>query len=217
MRALLRWVAGLVALVVLIVVGPTVWVKVRAYGHLYSERGVPQAPVALVLGAGVRPGGQPTPFLAARLDLAVRLYAQGRVRAILVSGDNRTHRYDEPTAMRDYLVAHGVPDDKVVRDFGGRDTYDSCVRAAEVFGVDRVIVVSQAYHVPRAVAVCRSVGLDADGVGDTTMQRRYPDTYDAGRAREWPANIKAAVDVLFRRDPAVGGPPDDALDTALSD
>ncbi len=213
----MRWVAGLVALVVLVVVGPTVWVKLRAHGHLYSERGVPQAPVALVLGAGVRPNGQPTPFLAARLDLAVRLYERGTVRAILVSGDNRTHRYDEPTAMRDYLVAHGVPDAKVVRDFGGRDTYDSCVRASMVFGADRVIVVSQAYHVPRAVAVCRSVGLDADGVGDTTMLQRYPDTYQAGRTREWPANIKAAFDVLLARDPAVGGPSDDALDTAVAD
>jgi vancomycin permeability regulator SanA len=83
--------------------------------------------------------------------VARALYASGKARVILVSGDNRVADHDEPTGMRDWLAEHDVPADAVVRDFAGRDTYDSCTRAKRIFGVDRVLVVSQAYHLPRAV------------------------------------------------------------------
>lgn len=147
-------------------VGSNVWIAGEASGHTYAVADVPEAPVALVLGAGLTPNGRPTPFLADRLDLAKALFDAGKVQVVLVSGDNRTHAYDEPTAMMDYLIAHGVPADKVVRDFAGRDTYDSGARAKRIFGVTRLTVVTQSYHLPRAVATCRALGLDANGVGD---------------------------------------------------
>lgn len=214
-RYLILSLAVLVALAGL-GVGPLVWTKASAHGHLYSPRGVPAAPVGLVFGAGVFASGQPTPFLRARLDLAVDLYRRGQVQVLLVSGDNRTHRYDEPTAMRDYLVGRGVPEARIVRDFGGRNTYDSCKRAHEVFGVRKAILVSQAYHMPRAVAVCRALGIDANGVGDITMQRAHPRTYRSYEERELRAQYKAAFDVLRGRPAGVSGGKDDSVQRALS-
>ncbi|MBP6996590.1 MAG: YdcF family protein [Phycicoccus sp.] len=183
---------------------PWLWLQWEARGHVYAVADAPSAPVALVLGAGLTATGQPSPFLAGRLAVAKELYDSGRVRVILVSGDNRFTTYDEPTAMRDWLVQRGIPDAAVVRDFAGRDTYDSCVRAQRIFGVTRALVVSQAYHVPRAVAICRSVGLDVDGVGDSSVTGYA--AWQTGRIREVPAAGKAVWDVVSGRDPVLGSP-----------
>lgn len=196
-------------------VGSNGWVFTSAQGRLFTPDDAPQRPVALVLGAGVQPDGQPTPFLAARLDVARELLTRGKVTMLLVSGDNRTEYYDEPTAMQRYLVAHGVPADRIVMDFAGRDTYDSCVRARRIFGVEQVTLVSQRYHLPRALAVCRAVGVDAIGVGDTTMQSYAPAVWTQGVIREIPAAVKAAADVLTHRDPVLG-PEEPALRERLA-
>ena len=107
------------------VVASVVFVRSTARGHIYAETEVPAAPVALVLGAQVYPSGNPSPFLAGRLVLAKRLYDTGKVRVILVSGDNMAREYNEPDAMRAYLIRAGVPADHVVADYAGFDTYDS--------------------------------------------------------------------------------------------
>ena len=91
--------------------------------------------------------------------------ATGKVQAILVSGDNMRHEYNEPEAMQRWLVEQGVPADKVVLDHAGFDTYDSCARAKRIFGVERATVVTQQFHLARAVTVCRHLGIDANGVG----------------------------------------------------
>ena len=103
--------AGLAA-----VVGSVAFVRSKAASHTYPESDVPHAPVALVLGAQVKPDGTPSAFLAARLDLAKRLYDAGRVEMIMVSGDHRAPEYDEPVAMRDYLIRSGVPGTKLIID-----------------------------------------------------------------------------------------------------
>lgn len=194
---------GVVALAVIAVGAPNVWVARSASGQVHGLADAPDRSVAIVLGAGLTEEGRPTPFLEDRLDIARRLYEQGSVDAILVSGDNRTHSYDESTAMRDHLVEAGVPTDRVVMDFAGRDTYDTCVRAKRIFEVPDAIIVSQSYHVPRAVAVCNAIGLDTVGVGDDRA-RRFAGPYRAGEQREYLANVKAALDVLSRRDPVLG-------------
>ena len=194
---------GALALLVAVAVGPWAWVSLASRGHVHTVDDAPSAPVALVLGAGLNPDGTPSAFLAGRLEAARALYASGRTRVILVSGDNRVADYDEPTAMRDWLAAHGVPADAVVRDFAGRDTYDSCTRAKRIFGVGEVLVVSQGYHLPRAVATCRAVGLAAEGVGDWTA-RVHPVQWTAGARREKIAAGKAVVDVVSGRDPVLG-------------
>lgn len=135
--ALRRGFHALVALSVL-PLAPMTWAWLTSAGHRVTATPgtpwiaeVPAMPAALVLGAGVH-GGKPTPMLAARLDIAAELYHAGKVRALLLSGDNSRKDYDEPTVMRDYLIAKGVPAGKIVLDYAGFDTWDSCVRAKEI-------------------------------------------------------------------------------------
>lgn len=203
--------AVVLALAAAAALGPWLWVSADSRGKVHTLEDAPSAPVALVLGAGLNPDGTPSPFLAGRLEVAAGLYESGRVQVVLVSGDNRVVNYDEPTAMRDWLVERGVPASDVVRDFAGRDTYDSCSRAKRIFGVEQVLVVSQGYHLPRAVTTCRAVGLDAQGVGDWTAQR-YPAVWASGARREKLAAIKTVLDLATGREPVLGAP-----ETAVQD
>ncbi|WP_250037115.1 SanA/YdcF family protein [Paractinoplanes maris] len=184
--------------------GSELWVQAAARGHVYSEADVPAAPVALVLGAEVYADGQPSPFLAARLDIARRLLDAGKVKAILVSGDHGRWEYDEPGSMEVYLIAHGVPASRIAIDYAGFDTYDSCARASRVFGVRQAVVVTQTYHIDRAVALCRSQGVEATGVGDDTV-KIYQEPWRNSVVRERGAVVKAAADVITQRDPVFLG------------
>jgi vancomycin permeability regulator SanA len=183
-------------------------VRGAAAGHLYPLDQVPYAPVGLVLGAQVYPNGMPSRFLRARLDLALLLLQRGTVDRLLLSGDARAPEYDEPAAMRDHLVAAGAPADRLVLDPGGLDTYDSCVRARDVFGVQQVVVVTQTYHLPRAVATARLIGLDAVGVGDRTVRLREDgeglnEPWSRGWVRDQVACVKTLWDVGTQRRPAL--------------
>ncbi|MEU3019629.1 ElyC/SanA/YdcF family protein [Nocardiopsis sp. NPDC007018] len=181
----------------------------------YSVDTVPDRPVAVVLGAGVRPDGRPSLLLAQRLDLAAELYENGSVRAVLVTGDNGVEHYSETDTMRDYLVAAGIPGDRVVGDHAGFSTWDSCVRAREVFGVREATVVTQEFHLPRAVRLCRAAGIDAVGVGAASMRERGPATV-YGWAREVPAAVAALGTMVFRPDPRFLGDYETGVDDALA-
>lgn len=192
-----------VAAVVLIVPTGIAWAA--SVGRTGSVEAAPPKPVAIVFGAGVWSSGKPMPFLAARLELAKALYKSGKVRAILVSGDNRHANYNEPDAMRGYLIRAGIPAKKVVADYAGFDTYATCVRAKKIFGIDQAILATQSYHLARAVTVCRAVGVDAWGVGDDSV-RSDANAWRQGAFREWPANIKMVWDVVSNRQPVLGKP-----------
>jgi vancomycin permeability regulator SanA len=199
----MRWswfMAGLGIAGVAAVIGSVRFVRVTAAGHMYTEADIPAAPVALVLGAKVFPDGTPSPFLTARLDLAKRLYDAGRVEVIIVSGDKNAPEYDEPAAMRDYLVNAGVPESKLIIDAKGFDTFESCVRARQLFNVSRLIMVTQSYHLPRAVATCRSLGIDAMGVGDNSA-RQHSRSWRRGVIRDQLACLKTVIDLCTRRGP----------------
>lgn len=183
--------------------GPAAHAKLTARPHTFTVQSVPRAPVALVLGAQIYPDGTPSPYLKGRLDTAKRLYDAGKVRAILVSGDNGDDHYNEPDGMRNYLIRKGVPATRVIADYAGFDTYDSCVRAKRVFGVKKLTVVTQGYHLPRAIATCRLVGLEAQGVGDYSG-RQQGATWRYGQVRELGANLKMVADVVTRRTPTLG-------------
>lgn len=209
-----RWIcSGLVAGAALLG-GSVAFVRTSARGFLYGERDVPTAPVALVLGCQVRPDGTPSSFLTGRLELARRLYESGTVRAILVSGDNMAPEYNEPDAMRDYLLDRNIPADKIICDYAGYDTYDSCVRAQRIFGVTRMIIVTQSYHLPRAVATARRIGLDAYGVGDISV-RRWSEAWISCTLRDQVACVKTVIDLASGRDPVLG-PRDTGVDQALA-
>lgn len=184
-------------------------VRGAAAGRIYPLSNVPYAPVGLVLGAQVYPSGRPSRFLRARLDLALLLLQRGTVDRLLLSGDAQAPEYDEPAAMRDHLLHAGAPADRLELDPYGLDTYDSCVRARDVYGVDRVVIVTQAYHLPRAVGTARLVGLDAYGVGDRTVRTREDgqglnEPWVRGWLRDQAACVKTVWDVGTRRQPALG-------------
>ncbi|MEW9551784.1 vancomycin high temperature exclusion protein [Nonomuraea sp. NPDC050783] len=219
-RGLRRAYQGLVLLSVL-ALAPMTWAWLDSSGHRVTAEGprwtarVPATQAALVLGAGLYGGDRPSAMLARRLDLAAELYHAGKVRALLLSGDNSRKDYDEPTVMRDHLRARGVPDAAMVLDYAGFDTWDSCVRARRVFGARSVTVVTQEFHLPRAVALCRTAGLETFGAGDDSS-RRWPGTTYVYAARELPAAAKAFVDAwVLHSDPVFPGPPETSLIRAL--
>jgi vancomycin permeability regulator SanA len=189
------------------------FVRASAAGHIHTVESVPPAPVALVLGAMVYPSGTPSPFLAARLDLAHRLYQAGKVQVVLVSGDNMAPEYNEPDAMRAYLISAGMPAEAVVADYAGFDTYDSCARAKRIFGVQQLVMVTQSYHLPRAVATCRALGVDATGVGESTL--RHTRAWRRGTVRDQLACVKTVMDLITGRDPVLG-PRETSVDDALA-
>ncbi|MEV0677935.1 ElyC/SanA/YdcF family protein [Actinosynnema sp. NPDC050436] len=212
----IRWRRVVLVAVLLAAVGstPWVWVVTSSAPYRYAAADVPEAPVALVLGAGLK-NGRPTPFLAGRLDVAADLYRRGKVKVLLVSGDNSRKEYDEPSAMRAYLVEHGVPDRVVVADYAGLDTWDSCSRARRIFGVEKATVVTQEFHLPRAVALCRQAGLEAFGVGHDTWGG-HASTTAYGYFREVFAGYKAMWDgLVVRRDPTFLGPLESGVTRAL--
>jgi vancomycin permeability regulator SanA len=191
---------------------PATWVRLTADDRVRTEADVPAEPVAVVFGAGLQ-DGEPSAYLAHRLDAAARLYAAGKVRVVLVSGDNSRTSYNEPGAMRTYLAAHGVPRQKVVLDYAGFDTWDSCDRAKRVFGVSHAVLVSQGFHIRRALALCAAAGIDAYGVG---VDEAHDATWYAGGAREVLASAKAALDVLAKPSPHFLGPHDNGITQALA-
>ncbi len=213
-RVVRRTTAAMVLAVVLFVGASLIWVRVASSGQVYTLAEVPSRPVALVLGAQVFADGTPSPFLGARLAMARDLYAAGKVRAILVSGDNMDFDYNEPDAMRAWLIAQGVPARKVVADYAGFDTSDSCQRANRIFGATGLIVLTQSYHIRRAVALCRDAGIDAVGVGDDTVAV-YRESWRAASLREQGATVKALLEVVIGQEPTFWGPRETSLDEAL--
>jgi SanA protein len=154
-------------------------VKTRWADRRYAEvAAVPAEPlprIAIVFGAGVWSNGEPSPILFDRVATAVDLYKAGRVNKLLLSGDNRVANYNEPAVMRETAMKLGVPEADLVEDFAGRRSYDTCYRAREIFGVERAIVVTQAFHLDRVMYLCNGLGIDTIGV----VADRQP--YGSGR------------------------------------
>lgn len=168
-----RWTGLLLAVAL---VGDLLWMLVKfprsAAGRMYSTAEAPAIPVpCLVLGAGVYSDGEPTEVLERRLGTALALWKDGKASWFLVSGDNRSANYNEPMAMRRWLVRQGVPSDRIIADFAGRRTYASLKRARAVFGLDRAVIVTSDFHMPRALFLADRIGLTAWGVPAGTRDR----------------------------------------------
>jgi vancomycin permeability regulator SanA len=196
---------------------PFGWTRMSAGGHLYDERSVTGiTDVALVLGAQVSPDGtQPLPFLRGRLDTAADLVRSGRARVILVSGDGMRSDGNETSVMTSYLIDVGISPDRIVADPSGLDTYDSCRRARQVYGVTRALVVTQPYHLARAVALCQTQGIEAVGVR-ARCDGCNPLNLARNAGRDYFACTKAALDAWRDRDSVVQSPPSDAIARALA-
>jgi SanA protein len=172
----------------------------------YSVENTPPRPVAIVFGAGLWRDGTPTNVLRDRIATAAALFFSGKVLKVLMSGDNRYIDYNEPGAMREYALRLGIPDSAIVLDYAGRRTYDTCYRAQAIFGIQRAILVTQSFHLPRALYTCNALGLDAVGV--PSDQREYnPRSLIYWNLRELPATISALLDVhILHPEPVLGEP-----------
>ena len=165
-----------------------------------SADDVPRAKVAMVLGASVSRGA-PSPVLARRADLAIALYKADKVSKILVTGDNGAFSHDEVTPVRKYLLDAGIPGADIFLDHAGFDTYSSMYRARDVFAVESMIIVTQDFHLPRALWIARHLGMTAYGVAANDVRGTV-----YGYMREIPASIKAVLNVSTSREPRYLGP-----------
>lgn len=188
--------------------------------HIYSQTEVrakdsiteipqdnPPKRIAIVFGAGVWQNGQPSPALDDRITTAVELYRAGRVRKLLMSGDNRFANYNEPAAMKAGAIRRGVPEADIVEDFAGRRTYDTCFRAKEIFGIEQAVLVTQKFHLNRALYLCQTTGIDAYGIN--ADRRQYPEStknwwafreYFAIAGAWFDANVYAPTPVLGNKE-----------------
>jgi len=186
--------------------GLRLWAEWKTRNRLYTNvTKVPSRPVALVLGAGLWPNGSLTPILADRVATAADLYHAGAVQKLLFSGDNRFTDYNEPQAMLEYAVSLGVPEEDIRLDYAGRRTYDSCYRAQAIFGVERAVVVTQRFHVARALYLCDAMGLDS--VAIIANRQDYTIRQIKWRTREYLALALAWWDVNVRRPTPILGEP----------
>jgi len=174
--------------------------------HQAELETVPARQIAVVFGAGYWPNGALSAILKDRLDASLELYRAGRVDKLLFSGDNRFVDYNEPAKMLEYALAQGIPRENIVLDYAGRRTYDTCYRARDIFQVQDVVLVTQRYHLPRALETCRALGLNAVGYAadrQSYVRRRFVWYV----IREIPATWKAWWDVYLGHPVPVLGEP----------
>jgi SanA protein len=183
-------------------------VALRFRSDAYTAQSAPPHRVAIIFGARVYPNGKLSPMLADRVATGVDLYRSGKAEVLLMTGDNSMPDYDEPGAMKRAALQMGVPESAVVVDDAGRRTYDSCYRARAIFGVSDAILVSQNFHLDRALMLCNALGVTAIGVAADTQRPSgygWPSiTYS--RLREFPAVFVGVIDLLLKPTPILGEP-----------
>jgi len=175
--------------------------KIKTIANVSSEK------VAVVFGAGLLRDGTPSPVLKDRVSTAAQLYFAGKIQKILMSGDNRFVDYNEPASMRVYALELGIPDDAIVLDYAGRRTYDTCYRAKNIFGLDQAILVTQKYHLPRAIFTCNGIGLKSIGVV-ADLRTYHPNSLTFWNIRELPATLVALWQVWVSHPLPVMGDPE---------
>lgn len=194
----------------LIIIGlmmPRFIMELYASNRTYTVEDVPATWIAIVFGAGLLRDGSAGPVLSDRMQTAVDLYNTGKIDKILISGDNRIPEYNEPEAGHQFAVENGVLEEDVVLDYAGRRTYDTCYRAKHIFGVDKAILVTQEFHMPRALTLCNSIGVDSVGV--EANNRYFLKRFRAWwTIRETFAVFQAAWDLVIAKPLPVMGEPE---------
>jgi len=203
-KGIVRLIKIAIGLGLLVLFLPRLITAIYSLQQSYSVENAPSRPVAVVFGAGLWRDGTPTTVLRDRIATAADLFFSGKVQKILMSGDNRFIDYNEPGAMREYALTLGVPDSAIVLDYGGRRTYDTCYRAKAIFGIKKAILVTQSFHLPRALYTCNRLGLDAIGVPSDRKDYRMGSLL-FWNLRELPATLTAFVNVhLTHPEPVLG-------------
>jgi vancomycin permeability regulator SanA len=196
---LIKWAAA-VALVILLL--PIVVVDWFGQWLIVLPTDLKPRPIAIVFGAAAW-GKAPSPIFADRLQTAAELYFLGKAQKILISGDNSELRYNEPVVGQQFLLELGVPADDIALDYAGFRTYDTCARARAIFGIEQAILITQRFHLPRALFLCSLQGIDS--VGIAADRRRYRDL-ERNWLREQAARYTAFWEgLVLRHDPTVLG------------
>ncbi|MBL8131981.1 MAG: YdcF family protein [Anaerolineae bacterium] len=206
---LLKIGGALLLLLVAALILPRLYSAVRALGAIRTLADAPALPVAIVFGAQVLGDGRLSAMLSDRVRMGAELYHAGKVRALLLTGDNHIATYNEPEAMRRYALSLGVPEDAVVLDYAGFRTYDSCYRARDIFQVEAAILVTQRFHLDRALMICNALGVDSVGVAADVLR---PQGYSrravlSSEIREFPSTALSLFDLLRGDLPTYLGDP----------
>jgi vancomycin permeability regulator SanA len=204
LRRLAFLILAVIPLAALGILGFKIWVDTQTRGLIYAD-GDPSVPyhhVAMVFGAGLNGTGGPSPMLYDRVASAVDLYNTRKVDKLLMTGDNSAGTHNEVEAMRQTAVELGVPDEDIVLDSAGFSTWDSCYRAREVFSLSDATLVTQGFHLPRAIYTCKQLGIDSVGV--TADRQPYP-TSD-NEIRELPALAATLWRIVTDHQPRFLGP-----------
>lgn len=195
--ALVIGLAGPVVAVLAVVASSHLFIS--SYRQYVVEPSDRQTDIGIVLGSGITRDGRPYKELQARLDSAADAMRQGTVKRLVLSGDNRFETYDEPSAMKRYLVEkQGIEAEKLQPDYAGRSTYESCERAAKIFEIKQAIIFSAGSHLPRAIYLCRHFGIEAYGIANNV------EANNSGR-RELMAQVKALYNTHVKGEPTILG------------
>ncbi|HEX9001665.1 MAG TPA: ElyC/SanA/YdcF family protein [Blastocatellia bacterium] len=204
----IRWKAAWIGLLlILMALAINGWIVRSGAARTFTDpASLPANDVGLVLGTSARTfGGYANPHFQARIAAAARLYQAGKLRHLLLSGDNHVQGYDEPSDMKEALARLGVPEAAMTLDYAGFRTLDSVARAKAVFGQTRLTVITDDFHVHRALFLCRAYGIDAVAFCSDNVPLEYS---GKTRMREWLARVKAWLDVyILRTAPKFYGPP----------
>lgn len=179
-----------------------VWINYHVKSETNSliyhyANGVPDEKVAIIFGAGIR-NDRPGKYLKDRLDAGIELYELKKIDKILLSGDNGSDEHDELTVMKHYCFEHGVDTTKIFLDYAGFDTYSTMYRAKHIFKIDAAILVSQEYHLNRAIYIGNKLGVNSVGLAaDKGVYRNY----NYVRFREYFTIVKSVFDVARKRKP----------------
>lgn len=216
MKMILRWMLILPTLFIVLLILARALTGFYARSRIYLTSDSPSAPVAIVFGAGLRRDGSPTPVLRDRVETAVELYRLGKVQKILMSGDNRFLNYNEPGAMAAYAAELGVPQEDIALDYAGRRTYDTCYRARDIFNIQNALLITQSFHLPRAIYTCNALGVSAVGV---SADRRvyHINSLAFWTLREMPATLVALWELWVSRPIPVLGEPEPILSASEGD
>ena len=198
-----KWTAVIgIVTIIISCIGARWYIHSNAKGRVYSDISqIPSSRVAMVLGAGVRPDGQLSLLLRDRVNTSISLYKARKVVKLLMSGDNRFTHYNEPERMKDYAIGQGVPAADIVCDYAGRRTYDSVYRAKHIFGIDKMIIISQEFHLDRAIFLSDHIGINATGL--TADQLGHNNL--KATTREMPACLACLIDIyVINPHPVMG-------------
>jgi SanA protein len=197
-------VLGVFGLLILLL--PRAITGIYSLNRIYQAENAPSSRIAIVFGAGLRRDGTPTAILRDRVETAADLYFSGKVEKILMSGDNRFEYYNEPESMRQYAISLGVPEAAIAMDYAGRRTYDTCYRARAIFGAREALLVTQNFHLPRALYLCNALGLNSYGIeADNNRYRKI--SLLIWNFREQIATVGAFIDVYWSNPiPVLGDP-----------